>query len=105
MTYKDCLEIVAAWASILTAAIAVLAYAVYRYERCEKRLRLESYLKDEKAKGADKGQRTLTHLVANLGMSETDVLDCAFRSRRVVRTVDVKDGKAIGIFLEYRISN
>jgi hypothetical protein len=101
MTYKDFLDILAAWASILTAAVAVLAYAVYRYERYAKRRRLENYLQAEKARGVDKGQRTLTHLVANVGMSESDILDCAFRSKHIARTVDVKDGKAVGLFLEY----
>ena len=102
MTYKDCLDIAAAWASILTSAVALIAYAYYRYEKCEKEQRLESYLKAEKEKGKDKGQRTLTHLAANLGMSETEVLDCAFRSKHIDRTVEVKDGKAVGLFLEYR---
>ena len=102
MTYQNLIEITAAWASIFTAAVAVLFYVGYRCERREKRRRLENYLKDEKAKGEDKGQRTLPHLIANIGMSETDILDCAFRSRHIVRTVEVMDGKATGLFLEYR---
>lgn len=101
-TYHDTLDIFASWAAIFTAAVAVIAYGHFRCERYGKRRRLEAYLKCEKDAGKDQGQRTLTHLVANLGMSETDVLDSALRSRCIKRRVLTdKEGKASGILLEY----
>ncbi|MEG6507469.1 hypothetical protein V6C03_00615 [Methyloligella sp. 2.7D] len=83
MAYRDGLEVVSQWAAILTAAVAVWAYAVYRCERYRKRKKLETYLKREKAVGKDKGQRSILHLVARLRMSEADVMNAAFRSKHV----------------------
>ena len=63
----------------------------------------ERYLKAEKDAHKDRRQRTLTHLVVKLGMSETDVMDSAFRSKHVDRKVTVaRDGKADEILLEYK---
>ena len=81
--YERILGIAADWAAILTAIIAVLAYGRYEWVRHQKRTRLEEHLKAEKANGTDKGQRTILHLVARLSMTENDVLDAAFRSKRV----------------------
>ena len=103
MTCYECaLGMAANWAAILTAIIAVLAYGRYEWSRCQKRLRLEKHLKAEKAKGTDKGQRTVLHLVAHLSMSEDDVLDAAFRSKRVqcVTTSD-QEGYVSKLLFEY----
>jgi H+/gluconate symporter-like permease len=103
MSYKDYLEITAAWAAILTFLVAGYAYARHLLERREKRVRLEKHLKAEKELGTDKGQRTLAHLVARVGMSETDIMDAAFKSAYIDRRLDVdKAGTAVAIFLEYR---
>ncbi len=89
-------------AAILTAVIAVWAYGRYLWERRQKRLRLEQYLRDEKAAGGNQGQRTLLHLVANLGMAESEIIDAAFRSKYVRRRVGVDDqGRADRLLLEY----
>jgi hypothetical protein len=87
MTYQAGLEIAAAWSAIGTLAIAVFAYGKFLFERTTKRNRLESYLKAEQAAGEDRGQRTLVHLVAKVGMSETEIMDCAFKSNHIKRTV------------------
>ncbi len=102
MTYSRVLEITSHWAAILTAGVAALAYSCYLYERRQKRLRLETYLKTEKEAGLDKGQRTVLYLVAQLGMTETEVVDAAFRSKCIRRLVSVdKKGHAKGLMLEY----
>ena len=102
-TYHDVMDIVASWAAILTATVAVFAYSHLRWERYGKRRRLERYLKAEKDAHKDRGQRTLTHLVVKLGMSGTDVMDSVFRSKHVDRKVTVaRDGKADEILLEYK---
>ena len=99
--YQRVMGIAANWAQILTAVVAVIFYVQYLWERCQKQARLESYLKEEKAKG-DKGQRSLPHLVARLGMSESDILDAAFRSKRVHRVTDKdEDGFATKVMLVY----
>lgn len=102
MTYKDWLEIVAAWSAILTAVVAVIAYGGFIIGGIRKRWRLEKYLKAQLALGKDRGQRTLVHLVANLGMSETEIMDSAFRSNHVERKVEVQGGKAVNILLSYK---
>ena len=100
------LEAIANVASIVTAIIAGWAGSWFLYQRRQKRLRLENYLKAEKESGRDKGQRTLMHLVAELGMTETEVMDAAFRSRHILRRVSPDMfGAAARLFLEYSAKN
>ena len=51
MTYQHRLEIVAHWSAILTAAVAIWAYGRYQWDRHQKRVRLENYLRTEKEAG------------------------------------------------------
>ena len=102
MTYHRILETVSHLAAILTAGVAAVAYGSYLYERCQKRRRLESHLKAEKEGGQDKGQRTVLHLVARLGMTETEVVDAAFRSKCIRRVVKPDtEGYAETLMFEY----
>ena len=95
------LEILANIAAILTAMIAVWAYGRFLWERRQKRIRLETHLRDEK-NSADQGQRTVLHLVAHLGMSEAEIVDAAFKSKVIRRLVSVDDqGRADRLLLEY----
>src|SRR5258706_1235553 len=73
MSYTHVLEITSHWAGILTALVAAGAYAVYRWDIHSKRIQLENYLKAEKAAARDKGQRTILHLMARLGLTEAEV--------------------------------
>ncbi len=102
MSYYGILETLSQWAAILTAVVAVLASAWYVMERRRKRRRLEQYLKDEYEARRDKGQRTLLHLAANLGMTETEIMDAAFRSKRIDRVVVTDSaGRADRMMLVY----
>lgn len=102
MTYSRVLETFSHWAAILTAGVAVWAYSRYLYERRQKRLRLEAHLKAEKEAGQNKGQRTVLHLVARLGMTNTEVVDAAFRSKCIGRVVHTdKKGHASALMFEY----
>lgn len=102
MSYRDSLEITSHWAAILTAVIAVIAYIHFGMGRVRKRWRLEAHLKAEKAKGVDKGQRSLLNLVAELGMTETEIIDAAIRSRCISRRVKPNSqGFAGDLLLEY----
>lgn len=106
MTYAGLLEIASHWAAILTALVAVLAYGRYLYERRQKRLRLEKHLKAEKETGRDKGQRTVMHLVGELGMTESEVVDAAFRSSCIQRVIGSdKEGYAKRLMFEYMSSS
>lgn len=103
MNYMQMLELAAHGAAILTAVVAVWAWVRYLCDRYKKRLELESHLRMEKALGKNKGQRTLLHLTAKLGMTEADILDAAFRSKHICRRVTTdEDGMAKRLMLEYR---
>ena len=100
--YTHLLEIAANWAAVLTALIAASFYGRHVLLRCLKRSRLEDYLKAEKAKGINKGQRTVLNIVAHLSVTESDVLDAAFRSKRVqCVTSSDKDGYVSKLLFEY----
>ncbi len=90
------------WAAILTAVVAGSAYGWYRYERWQKRGRLENYLRAKKKAGGAKSKRTVLHLGAELGMTKAEVVDAAFRSSCIERRVSVdQKGHASKILLEY----
>lgn len=97
------LETIAHWAAILTAFVAAFGYGRFTWERHRKRRKLEDYLKAEGATGDDRGQRTVLHFVAALGMTEADVMDTAFRSKKIQRRTGVdKNGRADTLLFEYR---
>ena len=102
MNYLTWLEIMAHWAAILTAFVAVVAYGKYLIERSRKRRALETFLKAEKASAKDKGQRSLMHLAARLSMTEQDLMDSAFRSSKITTRV-AADGQGFAdrMLLEY----
>ena len=84
---KWSLEISANVASIATAIVALYAYGCYRCRLRRKRIRLEQYLKSEKEKKTDKGQRTVLHLSATLALTDSDILQAAFESKNIVPKV------------------
>lgn len=56
--YKNLLEIASAWASILTAAVATIAYTRYWCGQRERMRVLEGYLREEKNRDIDEGRRS-----------------------------------------------
>jgi hypothetical protein len=84
MTYLEILEAVSSVASIATAIVAVWAYGHYSMSSRSKLRRLEQHLRKERDLG---GRMTIpiVFLVAELGMTESEILDASFRSRRIVR--------------------
>lgn len=100
--YRTTLEVLSAWAAILTAAIATFAYCKFLYERFERTKRLEAYLKDEKKIGVDQGQRTALHLMAALGMTESEIFSASFRTKKIKTVVSVDEqGRADLLLFEY----
>ena len=92
------LEAAANIAAVITAVVATLAYGRFLYERCQKRQRLEAYLKGD----AQRGGRSLLDLAATLGMTETEIMDAAFRSQHIRRTVTTDlMGSPSKMLLEY----
>lgn len=101
---NDWLGLVANIAAILTALVAVVASAWFVMGRGPKRRRLEAYLKAERDNGQGKGQRSILHLIARVGLTEPEILQASFRSRHIGRvlTTNKADGIAKDILLEYR---
>lgn len=85
-------------AGIATAIVALLAYGGYSLRKIKRRRALENYLllarngNGSVSRGgtSDKGQRTLPHLSAALKMTEEEILDVAFSSKRI-HTLNGKD--------------
>lgn len=102
MSGKDVLEIVANLAAVLTACIATLAYGRFWCAQRARQKTLEDYLRDEKLARHDEGRRSVIHLMANLAMTETEVLHAAFQSRKISSTPGIDDqGRAIRLLFEY----
>lgn len=77
-------------ASIATAIVAVAAYGNFLLRRFRKRQALETYLlvarngtKGPSRSRTDRGQRTILHLISALRMTEAEILDVAFSSKRI----------------------
>jgi hypothetical protein len=103
-SYANGLGLIANIAAIFTAAIAVFGYGAYRLDQNGKRKRLENYLKAEKSKGKDRGQRSLLHLMANVGMTEAELIQASFRSHHIDRKIaqDMETGRADALLLQWR---
>lgn len=83
MSYTGIVSVASDWAAILTAAVAVWAYGQYLWHRRCQTKALEEYLKAEKNRPDNKGQRTIIHLMARLSMTEAEVVSASFRSKKV----------------------
>lgn len=96
--------------AIVTAVLAIIAYAHFGFRALRQRWRLERYLRGEypgKRGDDDTGARSLVRLMADLGMTEAAVLDAAFRSKKIERVVrpDPDTNIADQIMLRFRHSS
>ncbi|MGB0572683.1 MAG: hypothetical protein ACPGQM_11585 [Alphaproteobacteria bacterium] len=100
---NDWLGFIANIAAIVTALVAFAGSAWYVIERAGKRRRLEAHLKAERDTGKDKGQRSILHLVARVGLTEQEIMQASFRSKHIGRvlTTNKLDGMAKDILFEY----
>lgn len=102
MAYKDCLEILAGWAAILTAIVALIGYGRFWHAQRKRRVELESYLREEKLMSRDNGRRSVMHLMANLSMTESEVLQSGFQSKKISSSPGQDErGRADRIYFEY----
>jgi len=101
------LELWAQLAAIFTALLAVFGYGKYQFGLYRKREQLESYLKIEKitATGNNRGQRSILHLMAKLGMTEAEILQASFNSKSIIRRTaqNPVNNRAEALLLEYQI--
>ena len=82
--------------------IGVWGYFSYRYEIYLKRRELEDYLREQKQKSNDRGQRSLLHLVRHVGLTEDEILKMSFKSRRIQRRIKKDaEGYAESLLFEY----
>lgn len=100
--YEKLLGIASDWAAILTAIVASFAYGRYWLSQRARRRALETYLREEKLGAGDEGRRTVTHLMANLAMTEAEVLHAGFQSKRIKAVPGIDDrGRAVLLYFEY----
>lgn len=98
----NCIALLANIATIITGGVAVFAYGKYRRERHCRRRKLEDYLKQEKLIDRDRGPPNILYLMANLSISEADLLKAAFDSKLVCSRVSTDDrGRSDAILFEY----
>lgn len=92
------------WATILTAGVPAGGYGLYQWRIFNKRTKLEAYLKQEKEKGTDKGQRSILHLMAKVGLTETEILKASHSSKHIIQRVtsDPKTSRADTLLFEYK---
>jgi hypothetical protein len=93
-------------ATISLAIVAVAAYGWYQLDLLMRRRRLEQFLKSER-KGKrhkdDLGRRTVLFLASQLRMTEAEVLEAGFKSRKLICVpgFDKETHRADTIFFEY----
>jgi hypothetical protein len=102
-------SILANIAQVVTALVAGWAYFAYRSKLKRKRLRLEKHLAEERSSvlpkaTADMGQRSVTHLMARVAMTEADIPEAAFSSDLIESYVstDSETGHAAKLLFAYK---
>ncbi len=97
------------WASVFTfvvtllgAVVGIYGYARYRCQIRHKRIRLENYLREEKATSGDKGQRSILRIMGDVGLTQDEILQASFGNARIGRCVTQDEqGFAKLLLLEY----
>ena len=89
------LSLLANLAAILTALVAVIGYGFHQWSQWQKRVRLENYLKSQQKKDGGYRQQTIIHLMAKVGLTEAEILQASFKSKKICRLV--KKDKATGL--------
>jgi|SRR5579859_2174988 len=98
------LETAANIAQIMTAIVAVVASAYYWRDQRRKRIKMEEYLKAEKKDNPNRHIHTTLHLMANIGLTEDEILRASFRSRHIKRLVHVNRDTSLAddLLFEYQ---
>lgn len=89
-------------AAIATGLVAVWAYSAYVLTKCDRRKKLEAYLKDRRSDGDGTYRQSVIHLMAYLRMTESQVYEAAFDSKHVIPSPGQDNlGIANRVFFEY----
>ena len=72
-------------AAAASGVAGFIAWRVRQFIAVRRSVRMETYLRLEKAAGIDKGQRSARHLMAKLGFTESQVLEASKRSPAIKR--------------------
>lgn len=93
-------------ATIIMAVVAIGAYGWYQLDIFRKRQQLEEFLKGEvkgKRHKDDLGQRTVLFLASQLRMTEAEVLEAGFKSKKIkcVPGFDKEKHRTDAILFEY----
>jgi hypothetical protein len=106
---KENLSMFADLAAIMTAFFAGWAYLTFRQRRHRKQRRLEQYLQDQlrsanSKNGKDTGTRSVTHLMARVALTEADVLEAAFASKKIRPLIaeDPETGRAETLLFQFQ---
>ena len=103
--WADLTSILTLIITFIGAVVGIYGYTRYRYDLCRKSKGLEKYLRDEKtqSKGADKGQRSILHIIRYVGLTEDEIIQASFRNPRIARrvTTDHQTGLARDLLFEY----
>jgi hypothetical protein len=105
----EALEVAGQLSAIATFVIASGGYMYYRWDFYSKRSKLEAYLKNARATASDdrrgkQGQHTYFHLMKEVGLTETEILQASFKSKHIERSsiVDKQTNRAVGLLFSYR---
>ena len=83
--------------------VGVYAYGKYMCDRRKKDRKLICHLKKEKEKENNKGQRTIVHLMARVGLTKDEILQASYRNHQIYRTIKKgEDGFGEQVLFEYR---
>ena len=104
MMFGQVFSTVANFCSIFAAFFAWRAWVALAWKKKKMREKLEHHLLNEHAKGADRGGRSLVHLMDELNLSEEQILEAAFTSSSVetFRSTRVDEGTSKVLFLKHK---
>jgi hypothetical protein len=91
MYYSNILQILANIAQSVTGIIAVTFWCSCKWEFRKKIRRLENHLKEEFHRYG--GKRTILHIIAETGLTESEIIQASFKSRFIKRHKQLDDGK------------
>ena len=89
--------------TLIGAAVGIFGYCKYQYDLREKSRRLEDYLRCEKEKRQDKGQRSVLRIIRDVGLTKEEIIKISFRNSHVGRRVgsDPETGMADVLLFQY----
>jgi hypothetical protein len=101
--WADFASILAFLVTGVAAVVGIFGYIRYQCDLRKKSKRLEDFLRAEKMKGEDRGQRSIIQIIKDVGLTKDEIIQVSFRNRKVVRraVIDEKTGLAKELLFEY----